>query len=84
MFGKLKIRPLQPTVTISNCPKGVHQFRYHIILHQQYRHVEMNFDNRNGEDLRRVPVGNPEGKRSLEKNGSCVNTDHRPRHESCR
>lgn len=39
----------------------------------------MNFDNRNGEDLRRVLVGNPKGKRPLEKkkNGSCVQTtDH--------
>jgi hypothetical protein len=37
--------------------------------------VEVNFDNRNEEDLRRVLIGNPEGKRPLEKK-YCVNTDH--------
>jgi hypothetical protein len=46
--------------------------------------VEMNFDNLNGVDLRRVLVGNPGGKRPLEKKRSCVNTDYRPRVDSRR
>ena len=34
--------------------------------------MEMNFDNLNGVDLRRVLVGNPGGKRPLEKKNGLV------------
>jgi len=44
----------------------------------------MNFDNLNGVYLPRVLVGNPGGKRPLEKIVPCVNTDHRPPVDSCR
>jgi len=70
MLGKLKIRPPLPTVKKDQdfCLKGVYQFCYQIILHQQLKSI---LYNRNGEDLCRVLVGNPEGKMPLKKKFLC-------------